>query len=450
MTVGKHVPLLRTFLPLHTTDKDAEAHEIMAFVGGRKPTDWDFVENSHRSVMLAGAGLGKTHEMKNRAESKLQAGQAAFFIRIEDIVDDFELAFEVGDTDNFDAWLASSNEAWFYLDSIDEARLEDPRTFEKAIRRFARRIRAAQHRAHVVISSRPYAWRSHTDYVMVKKHLPYERPRKEAAETGDADDHVGESFEEIQERPAADDGLSVFVLNDLTEADIRVFAAARGADDVGRLVNQVRRRNLMAVAARPFDLERIIEKWKEDGELGSRLDFLDFGISKRLSEINPDRDRQQPLNRERARAGARSLAAAVVLSGKSGIRVPDEYPVQDGVDAATVLGDWYPNDVHALLERGIFDDVIYGKVRFRHREVRELLAAEWLAEHLRTGNSRRAVEDLIFREKYGHRFIAPRLRPLLPWLILLDDGIRQKAVSLSPEIVVEGGDLTRRGLRSTV
>lgn len=50
---------------------------------------------------------------------------------------------------------------------------------------------------------------------------------------------------------------------------------------------------------------------------------------------------------------------------------------------------------------------------------------------------------MIFREKYGHKFIAPRLRPLLPWLILLDDRVRQRAVSLSPEIVVEGGDVSR-------
>ena len=443
LTAGDHVPLDRTFSPLHATDKDAEEHETMAFVGGRKPIDWDIVESNHRSVILAGAGIGKTHEMWKRAELKRQVGDAAFFIRIEDIIEEFELAFEVGDADDFDAWLASSDEAWFYLDSIDEARFDDPRAFEKAIRRFARRIASAQHRAHIVISSRPYAWRSHTDYVMVKKHLPYAKPRGEVAQTGDADEPANEVRHRVEETSTADDGLSVFVLNDLTETEMRVFAEARGVDNADRLVEDIQRRNLTAVAARPLDLESMIEKWKEDGKLGSRFDFLKFGISKRLSESNPDRDKKQPLNRERARAGARSLAAAVVLSGKSGIRIPDEHPRQDGVDAAAVLGDWHPNHVHALLERGIFDDVIYGKVRFRHREVRELLAAEWLAEHLKTGSSRRVVEAVIFREKYGHKFIAPRLRPLLPWLILLDDSVRQRAVSLSPEIVVEGGDVSR-------
>lgn len=443
MTAGDHVTLDRTFSPLHASDQDAEEHEIMAFVGVRKPIDWNTVEGEHRSVILAGAGIGKTHEMWMRAVSKRQRGDAAFFIRIEDIVEDFELAFEVGDANDFAAWLESSDEAWFYLDSIDEARLDDPRAFEKAIRRFARRIKSAQHRAHIVISSRPYAWRSRTDYMIVKKHLPYAKPRIEATQTCDDDELGYELHQQVKETSTADDCLSVFILNDLTEKEIHAFAKARGVKNADRLVDDIQRRNLNAVAARPFDLESIIEKWLEDGELGSRFDFLNFGISKRLSESNPDRDRQQPLSREKARAGARSLAAAVILSGKPGIRIPDEHTEQDGVDATVVLGDWHPNDVHALLERGIFDDVIYGKVRFRHREVRELLAAEWLSEHLRVGNSRRAVETLVFREKYGHEFIAPRLRPLLPWLILLDDGIRQRALSLDPEIVVEGGDVSR-------
>lgn len=443
MTVGEHVHLERTFSPLHATVKDADDHEIMAFVEGRRAIGWAVVENSHRAVILAGAGIGKTHEMKGRAEEKREAGGAAFFVRIEDIDEDFELSFEVGDDGAFEAWLSSSDEAWFYLDSIDESRLDDPRTFEKAIRRFARKIKTAQHRAHIVISSRPYAWRSHTDHVMVEKHLPHTRQKAKVVEAVDADELIDAALEQVEETAEATVGLHVYVLNDLVEADIRVFAEARGVADADLLVDEIQRRNLIAAAARPFDLESIIDKWKQDRELGSRFDFLRSGIDKRLSEISPDRDRQQPLNRDRARAGARRLAAAVVLAGKSGIRVPDERPRQDGVDAAAVLGDWHSDDVHALLERGIFDDAIYGQVRFRHREVRELLTAEWLDELLQAGNSRRAIEDLIFREKYGHTFIAPKLRPILPWLILLDEKIRRKALSISPEIVAEGGDPSR-------
>ena len=211
----------------------------MAFVEGRRPIDWAGVENSHRAVILAGAGIGKTHEMKSRAEEKLEADKAAFFIRIEDIDEDFELSFEVGDDEAFEAWLSSPDDAWFYLDSIDEARLDDPRTFAKAIRQFARKIRAAQHRAHIVISSRPYAWRSHTDYAMVQKYLPYARQKTKVVETVDADELTEEVLEHVEETSEADGGLRVYVLNDLTETDIRAFAEARGVADADRLVEDI-------------------------------------------------------------------------------------------------------------------------------------------------------------------------------------------------------------------
>lgn len=57
-----------------------------------------------------------------------------FFIRIEDIEDGFEAAFEVGSVHAFESWLDFQEEAWIFLDSADEARLENPRAFEKAIK----------------------------------------------------------------------------------------------------------------------------------------------------------------------------------------------------------------------------------------------------------------------------------------------------------------------------
>ena len=96
------------------------------------------------------------------------------------------------------------------------------------------------------------------------------------------------------------------------------------------------------------------------------------------------------------------LAAAVVLTGKAGIQVPDNTHEQTGIDAEAVLSHWHPDDVRTLLERALFNDVIYGAVRFRHRDVREFLAAEWFHRLLHEGNARHVIEKLIFREQYGH------------------------------------------------
>ncbi len=92
------------------------------------------------------------------------------------------------------------------------------------------------------------------------------------------------------------------------------------------------------------------------------------------------------------------------------------------------------------LGRPLFDEPIYGTVRFHHRSIREFLAAEWLLLHLQDGKSRRAIEGLLFREQYGVELVTPLARPVLAWLSLWDDGLRANAVRLAPEILIDEGD----------
>lgn len=423
-----HVPLDREFSPVYKSEKEAESEEFLSAWGLTKPTTWEEMEGKFRCVILAEAGAGKTEELRQRANSLECQGKAAFFLRIEDIVNDFYTAFEIGAETQFHSWLQSTDEAWFFLDSVDEARLEHPRAFERAIRRFSRNIAIGAHRAHIYISSRPYAWRPKEDRRLLDELLFLPAPRAKVD---------GEDDQQLTPQSA----LTVFAMRPLDEVRIRRFCVARSAQNIESLVREIDRADLWSLAERPFDLEGILAKWSEDNALGGRLELLRHNIDKRLrDEHNTDRAQRQPLNLEQAKEGARCLAAAVVLSGQSGLNVPDATPFKPGVDAEAVLADWDPADVRALLERGLFNDIIYGAVRFRHREVRELLAAEWFLGLLRAGNSRYSVESLFFREQYGHEIVTPRLRAILPWLILFDDEIRRKALEIHPEIAVEGGE----------
>ena len=430
------VPLTRHFSILPQPKTASNKQEKHSFLRGRNRAAWQELEQEFRCVILAEAGAGKSFEMKARARHLEEQGRSAFLIRIEDIEDGFETAFEVGSAAAFKAWMNSIEEAWFFLDSVDEARLEYPRTFEKAIRRFAERTQAAQHRARIFISSRPYAWRPESDRNLIEQLLPFKMPSR--GSTGVSEGcFEGSGASGSAEQVCA---FRVYVLDPLEETDVRKFAEHRKVPDVDRLLDELQRANLMPLAERPFDLESILTKWKTDRALGGRLELLRHNIDLRLNEIDPDRQQRQPLSPEKARRGARLLAASVILTGKSGIHVPDSTHSRDGIDAQTVLGDWNPKEVQALLEHGIFNDVLYGIVRFRHREVRELLAAEWFRDQLRNGSSRRETESLFLREQYGHAVITPRLRPVLYWLILFDDEIRRKALEISPKIAVEGGD----------
>ncbi|MBA55472.1 MAG: hypothetical protein CMK89_13540 [Pseudomonadales bacterium] len=432
--VDANVPLERKF-SLVTPNKDSEVDDgwLEAYWAQKEPKTWVDLESEYRVIVLADAGSGKTHEALNRAQFGNQEGRASFFIRIEDIDTDFDEAFEVGTSDQFEEWLESVDEAWFFLDSVDEARLDNPKAFEKAIKRFAKRIRPAMHRAHIIITSRPYAWRFKSDTALIERHLPFkalkQEPKQEIEDASSENDEKDES------------PVNIYGLKALDVDDIRFFARHQATPDIEQLIVEIQRANLMEMASRPFDLGALLSKWQSDGELGGRLQSLQHMVDIRLSEIDPDRNERQPLNKQRARDGARRLAAAVTLSNEAGILVPDIAHEKAGIYAETVLADWEnPTDVRKLLERGIFNDILFGAVRFRHRDIRELLAAEWLHHLLLTGNSRRKIESLLFREQYGEQVVVPRFRPILPWLILFDEDIRERALSIHPEIAVEGGD----------
>jgi hypothetical protein len=350
-----YIPLNRQFSPVPKSQEEAEKDEILSVWGHVKPKTWDDMENEFRCVILAEAGAGKTEELRHQANKLKVQGKSAFFIRIEDIEMDFYEAFEIGEEEQFHSWLDSTDEAWFFLDSVDEARLESPRAFNKALRRFAKGIAKATHRAHIYLSSRPYAWRPTDDRRLMDEVLFLPAQHDEESQQG--------------KPPSA---LTIFTMRHLDEERIRYFSKGRSAENIDHLIKEIARVNLWSLAERPFDLEGILTKWAEDCILGSRLELLRHNIDKRLrDDHDSDRAQRQPLNLNIARVGARRLAAAVILSGKPGINVPGMSSVKSGIEAEVVLSDWEPKDVRALLERGIFNDIIYGAVRFRHRDVRD-------------------------------------------------------------------------------
>ena len=434
MNARTPVPLVRRFSSVPDSLAESDEQQIQALSGYSNALTWEDIDRRYRSVVLAEAGAGKTFEMQTRAKYVGTKGDYAFFIRIEDIESDFEQSFEVGNADSFQQWLGAPSDAWFYLDSVDEARLENPIAFKKAIRRFSREIKNAQHRAHVCISSRPYAWRPHSDRQLIEQYL--QLPERRVETTGEAPRATGTSKPQMT--------LNVFLLQPLDERDIRQFAQHRSAKDVDRLIDDLERKDLMDLAGRPFDLEGILDKWASDQTLGdSRRDLLHHNVTLRLKESHdPDRALRQPLSLTKARDGAERLAAAVVLTGEAGIHVPDGVHTRPGIEAKAVLSDWEPADVQALLERATFDGVIYGAVRFRNRQIREILAAGWFSRLLRQGHSRHEIRSFFFRTQYGHHFVSPRLRVLLPWLILEDSDFRSRILADHPEIAMEGGDPT--------
>ncbi len=426
-----YINLNRTFALLPESQEKEYKDEWDFSPGSSKEKNWSDVLKEYRCIILAEAGAGKTEEFRQQASSLIERGVTSFFIRIEDIDSDFEDAFEIGSQQEFREWLDGSGEAWFFLDSVDEARLKNPNAFKKAVNRFATCISNAKHRAHIFISSRPYAWRPKEDRRILndKLYLPQRQDTKESPAYTSA---------QADNDPSA---LTVMLLKPLDSSRVNSYCEARDARGVDILLEEIERLNLWTLAERPFDLENIIDKWQEAGVLDSRIELLRHNIKSKLTEQHSvDRADSQYLVLEQALNGARKLAAAVILTDTTGIFIPGSRASLKGIHASEVLSDWAPKAIRSLLELGIFNDIIYDTVRFRHREIRELLAAEWFDSLLQSGADRSSIAALFFKEQYGEKIITPRLRSVLSWLILFDDSFYQQAISIAPGIALEGGD----------
>jgi hypothetical protein len=444
---NQFIELGRTFHELSKHAGKGDDVDLSQVLHVKSNLRWDDVLGMPRAVVLSEAGSGKTQEIRHAALRLRAQGKAAFFIRLEFIPDDFDIAFETetGTLEEFHAWLASGDPGWLLLDSVDEARLRSPNDFARAIRRLGKLIDRAKSRTHIILTGRTHAWRPKTDFDLCEQHIGFPPELRTAIQANTPLDlESGDEFEEeIDTRESgetASTGFRIIALDDLSRGQVEVFAAAKHVSDIGNFLKEIERVDAWPSTARPQDLEDVIALWKDTGEIGNRLQIMENSIDRRLTERDQPRAEAYPLSNLRAREGAMLLAAAATLDQTQVIRVPDGANNTTGLSPKAILEDWDDAEIAALLSRPIFDDAIYGTIRFHHRSAREYLTACWLAQLLERRTSRRAIEDLLFKTSYGMQVVVPTMRPILPWLAIFDPRVRDRLGAVAPEVIFEGGD----------
>jgi len=436
------VPLNRRFrlIPETYQKDDRPLGEMWLGVAQGELTTWEELFYDYRVVILAEAGAGKTYELEWAARHLSDRGRAAFFIRIEDLTNSFETAFEVGTAEAFAAWLDGADEAWFFLDSVDEIRLTEARAFEQALRSFASRVGLAGQRAHVYVSSRPYAWRPQRDRALLEELLPFDNQTTElsrqASNASVTDTQVLSDGYSATTTENPLPALQLYQLTSLETEDIRTFAEYSGVSDTTLFLEELERGNLFPLARLPFDLRDLIGTWNVEHALANRLTILQESVRRQLSQAASN---IPSLTLPRMEEGAQLLALCVVLTGVSNLRLQGT-ATDEAIQPGDLLKDWSPLELSTLLTSGIFGEPVYGEVRFRHREIRELLAARWISNRLGSEANRSHIDQWLFRSRYGTTVLSSRLRPLLPWLILFDGAIRDRIIAEYPEVVLEGGD----------
>ncbi|TIV14277.1 MAG: hypothetical protein E5V95_30995, partial [Mesorhizobium sp.] len=422
------VELHRWFAPI---SKDQELNpEIGTHWGSRLSgwLDWSGLLQRRRVVVLAEAASGKSEEFRNQAHQLAALSRPSFYLRIEELADQgFEAALGPGEAQEYEAWRTGSAEGWFFLDSIDEARL-NRKSFETALKRFARESGPALERANIFISCRVTDWRNDDDRRAIREWLPAHRTAELATNKVDEAKLLDPLFEDrskseqMQTPETATHELLVAQIVPLEAKQSAALASAAGVADPEKFSAAIAKAGLEAFRQRPGDVLDLASYWNTHKAFGSLAAMVDYGIERKLAEHDPHRPDNDTLTPAKARQGAESLAASLTLGRSFTLRAPggesDPSLVAGAVEPTRMLDEWSDAERNALLRRGIFAPSTFGRIRFHHRATQEYLTARWLDRLLRDGCPRAEMWTLIFAERYGVATVVPSLRPAAAWLAL--------------------------------
>ncbi|MEF9439089.1 hypothetical protein OWT26_01935 [Burkholderia sp. 1A5] len=133
---------------------------------------WSELIAKRRVVILAEAGSGKTVELSEQARQQTAAGRFAVYATVQDVGrDGLDKALRPADRQRLNDWRNSNEPGWFFIDSIDEAKLDNIR-LERALRQIAEGIAGGESRAHIVLSGRHTDWEFARDAQRLNDELP--------------------------------------------------------------------------------------------------------------------------------------------------------------------------------------------------------------------------------------------------------------------------------------
>lgn len=325
------IELNRTFVPIskdHTFNEDE--YDLSHIFGLSETKKWSDLLELSRVIILAEAGAGKTDEVKAIARRLHDEGKAAFFFRLEHLGSDFEGAFdETGTLLEFDDWKNREEFGWFFLDSVDEAKLCGPKQFETAIRKFGVKLGDHKERAHIFITSRISEWEPQSYLSFIKNTIPFIKPIEFTEEQGEENTTALSKSFQNKALPAHKGEPKhvepeIFALCPLDQDQRRTFSQAYGVQEIDPFLTAIERAEAEIFSGRPQDLIELIDYWKQHQQIANRSKLIKHGIETKLRESDPDRASELPLNLEEANYGAEMLAAEVTFLRKNRILVPEQ------------------------------------------------------------------------------------------------------------------------------
>lgn len=419
-----------------TSDRDDAADEsyLLRVWSGQGRLDWEKLLKKPLVVVLGEQGSGKSWEIEHQASMLAAAGQFSFFIRLEDLIAQ-PLTGALGPAAaSYDDWKASRESATFFLDSVDESKLNGAEDFYSALKHFHEALpNDFAVRAHIILSSRVSEWHPESDGARVRDYFGVAGRQ----EINDSED------DETSSTRHGEDGLLVVQINPLEREQVATLARTKGYARVDDFFAALDHAHAWEFARRPIDVVALADFWQQQNRIGTLTELIEFDLVRNLRERRAKVG--DMLSDGDARAGAEALAAGAVFCGQPNIKVSDVNVEGTGLDGQlSVPANFTRDQFDALLARPVFDGASFGRVRFHHRRVREYLAACWVGKRMAAGCSLDELEALFFDHIGGRRVIRASRAAAAAWLCAggerHNDAIRGWVLESAPDLNLRYGD----------
>jgi hypothetical protein len=421
-------------------DMDVDWHQY--FSTNPRRQRWDDLRRNRVTVVLGEAGIGKTAELQLEAIRLTAAGRYAFFVPLNALKtkDHWYMALG-GASSDFTAWQNSGEDAYFFVDAVDEARLHSHADFAHAVWLVRDALLTNMSAVRIVLSSRITDWTVPEVREAVTNHLlqPIQQAISQSGQAPPSSEKQGGRVIAPAERA---EELSVVTLDALSSEQARQCACHFGLEDEPGFWTAVDEGDYHFMASRPLDLRWMVELWNQRRVFGTYAELSEANISARLNDVNPSYEQAgKVLSESQLREGASELAAAMEFGGYSFIAIRRSGATQAPIlNPFAVLRTWKPAEVQLLLATAIFDEASFDRVKFHHRSVREYLTARWVRDKIVLGVPFIRLEELFVSKASGVLTLVPARRAVLAWLAAIDVHARSWVVSEFPELLLHEGD----------
>ncbi|GAB5606491.1 NACHT domain-containing protein [Sideroxyarcus sp. TK5] len=393
----------------------------MGFMEREQGVTWPELLKHRLVVILGEPGSGKSSELHAQHN---QFHSRSLFFELHQLVTEnlSDILDEVG-KHRFNAWKQGRGEMTFFLDAVDESKIQRADDFFTALDRLKKAIGIAMPRARFVISSRISAWRPENDRVEVLRRFAVDPVTGRVEGRGTDGMQVGpaapKNSEVKQEKESEAKEIVVVALLPLSTSQVEKYSIEKNTNKCQAFIAALEESNAWAFAGRPLDVDLLHTYWNDKGQLGNLTALSEYMIAKLLEETH-NRSNQEILNPKKIREGAEFLGAATVFCRRLNFRIPDMHEAagEDILSTADVLPeDWLPKERYALLDRALFDAARHGAMTFHHRYHSDYLAAAWITRLMNSTCTTSALEDLLFAVVNAKRVMRSSLKPVAAWLI---------------------------------